>query len=271
MWMPRVVSNLLGLFAVAAWSGGLLHAAIAEGGAPDEASAIAFSQNSIGRQVGNYRFTSRDGRTVRISDFRGKPLVVNFIYTGCIQACPTTVRFLMKSVEASRKTFGGDGFAVATVGFNLPFDNAQAMNSFAHKHGIDDPDWHFLSPDGNEIGAFTKELGFTYYATPKGFDHIAQVTVIDADGRIYRQIYGENFDIPMLVEPLKQLITGAPTAAGDWRGFLDKVRLFCTVYDRSSGRYRLDYSLFIGMFIGLTIVGVTTGSLVREWRRNRRS
>ncbi|MGH8678303.1 MAG: SCO family protein [Burkholderiales bacterium] len=262
---------LLGLYAVAAWSGGLVHAATAEGGGPDEAAAIAFSQDSIGTQVRDYRFTGRDGRNIRLSDFRGKPLVVNFIYTGCVQACPTTVRFLMKAVDAARKTLGGDRFAVATVGFNLPFDTSQAMNSFALKHGINDSGWHFLSPDATEIGPFTKELGFTYYPTPKGFDHIAQVTVIDAEGRIYRQIYGESFDVPMLVEPLKQLITGTPTPAGDWRGFLEKVRLFCTVYDRSSGRYRLDYSLFLGMFIGLTIVGLTTGSLVREWRRSRRS
>ena len=268
----RIASRLLvGLQAVAALNGGLAHAATSEAGGPDTAAAIAFSQGSIGKQIHDYRFVDSDRRSLRLSDFRGKPLVVNFVYTGCVQACPTTTRFLMKAVNAARSTLGPDRFAVATVGFNLPFDSPEAMRSFALKQGIEDPAWHFLSPAAGEIGAFTSDLGFTYYPTPKGFDHIAQVTVIDAEGRIYRQIYGENFDVPMLVEPLKQLVSGTPTAAGDWRGFLEKVRLFCTVYDRSSGRYRLDYSLFIGIFIGLTIVGLTTGSLVREWRRNRRA
>jgi len=98
---------------------------------------------------------------------------------------------------------------------------------------------------------------------------VTQVTVVDANGRIYRQIYGENFDIPMLIEPLKQLITGTQAPAGDWRALLEKVRLFCTVYDRASGRYRLDYSLFVGMAIGIMILGAGVGSLLREWRSQK--
>ena len=37
-----------------------------------------------------------------------------------------------------------------------------------------------------------------------------QVTVVDAQGKIYRQIYGEGFAGDLLGEPLKQLITDAP-------------------------------------------------------------
>jgi protein SCO1/2 len=49
------------------------------------------------------------------------------------------------------------------------------------------------------------------------------------------------------------------------------VRLFCTVYDRSSGRYRLDYSVFVGMAIGLLILGAGVTSLLREWQTQRRA
>ncbi len=37
---------------------------------------------------------------------------------------------------------------------------------------------------------------------------MTQVTIVDADGVIYRQVYGENFDLPMLVQPLKELLSG---------------------------------------------------------------
>jgi protein SCO1/2 len=241
----------------------------AEVAAPDTTKAIELSQSVIGSRVADYTFTDSRGQTRRLADYRGKPLLVNFVYTGCSQVCPTTVRFLDKAIREARGALGQDGFAVATIGFNQPFDTPQAMHAFAAQHGISDPKWDFLSPAPGTIGALTREFGFTWYATPKGFDHVTQFTVLDAERRIYRQIYGDSFDIPMLIEPLKQLITGAPAPAGDWRALLEKVRLFCTVYDRSSGRYRLDYSLFVEIFVGLTVVGGVVFSLFGEWRRQR--
>ncbi len=243
----------------------------AEVAAPDTDKAIEVSQSVIGARVADYAFTDSRGRAVRLSDYRGKPLLVNFVYTGCSQVCPTTVRFLDKAIRDARRALGQDGFAIATIGFNQPFDTPQAMHAFAAQHGITDPEWDFLSPAPGTIEALTREFGFTWYATPKGFDHVTQVTVLDAEGRIYRQIYGDSFDIPMLIEPLKQLITGTPAPAGDWRALMEKVRLFCTVYDRSSGRYRLDYSLFVEIFVGLTVLGAVVFSLLGEWRRQRKA
>jgi protein SCO1/2 len=245
-------------------------AAQAEVAAPDSAKAIELSQSVIGTRVADYAFTDSRGRALKLSDYRGKPLLVNFVYAGCSQVCPTTVRFLDKAIGEARRALGQDGFAVATIGFNQPFDTPQAMHAFAVQHGIDDPKWDFLTPAPGAIESLAREFGFTWYATPKGFDHITQVTILDAEGRIYRQIYGDSFDIPMLIEPLKQLITGAPAPAGDWRALVEKVRLFCTVYDRSSGRYRLDYSLFVEIFTGLTVLGGVVFGLLGEWRKQRR-
>jgi protein SCO1 len=238
--------------------------------APDTAKAIELSQSVLGNRVSDYAFTDSRGQARQLADYRGKPLLVNFIYTGCSQVCPITVRFLDKAIGDARRALGRDSFAVATIGFNQPFDTPQAMRAFAVQHGIADPKWDFLSPAPGTVETLTREFGFTWYATPKGFDHVTQVTVLDAEGRIYRQIYGDSFDVPMLIEPLRQLITGTPAPAGDWRALLEKVRLFCTVYDRSSGRYRLDYSLFVEIFTGLTVIGAVVFSLLGEWRKQRR-
>jgi protein SCO1/2 len=244
--------------------------AAAQGAPPDAEKALAVSQAAIGKQVADVELTASDGRTVQLSQFRGKPLLVQFIYTGCFQACPVSVRYLERVVGAARESLGQDAFNVVSVGFNVPFDSSSAMAAFARRHGIDDARWHFLAADRETLSAMTAAMGFTWSPTPKGFDHIAQVTVLDASGRVYRQIYGEQFETPLIVEPLRQLIAGMPVAQGDWRGWLEKVRLFCTVYDRSSGRYRLDYALFVEIFAGLTILGAVVFSLGNEWWRQRR-
>jgi hypothetical protein len=42
------------------------------------------------------------------------------------------------------------------------------------------------------------------------------------------------------------------------------------VYDRSSGRYRLNYSLFVEIFVGLTVFGMVGFGLFGEWRKKRK-
>ena len=78
------------------------------------------------------------------------------------------------------------------------------------KTGVDKADWFLLSADGDTINALSKQLGFLFFTSPNGFDHIVQASVIDADSVIYTQVYGEVFDTPLLVEPLKDLVLGRP-------------------------------------------------------------
>ena len=233
-------------------------------------AAMKQSRAAIGRAPADYEFTASDGRRVRLSDFRGKPLLVSFVYTGCGQVCPTTTRFLDKAVRQASNALGGDAFNVATIGFNLPFDNASAMRDFSRHQGIERTQWKFLSPDAGSVERLTNDFGFTYAASTGGFDHVTQLSVVDADGRIVQQLYGESFDPRLLVAAVRSAATGAALAPQDISDLVTRVRLLCTVYDPRTGTYRLDYGLFIEIFAGLTVLGATLHYLMREWRRQRR-
>jgi protein SCO1/2 len=183
----------------------------------DWRAVLAVSQAAMGREIGDFRFTDSKGREVAFSEFRGRPLLVSFVYTGCFQACPVATKFLMEAVETARKALGDDRFSVVSIGFNQPFDNPVAMASFARQNGIDDPRWFFLTPRAGEVEALAARFGFVYEATPKGFDHVTQVSVVDPKGVIYRQVYGENFDLPMLVQPLRNSSPARPPSRSPWR------------------------------------------------------
>jgi hypothetical protein len=51
----------------------------------DEKSAFERSQAAIGKSVGDFVLLNRDGTPVELSKYRGKPLLVNFVYTACFQ------------------------------------------------------------------------------------------------------------------------------------------------------------------------------------------
>ena len=233
--------------------------------------ALEASQNAIGNQLSNFSFTDSSGRGLKLHDLKGKPLVLSLIFTSCYQTCPMTTRHLSSVVEKAREALGHDKFSVAILGFDSQFDSPLAMKHFAKKQGIENANWNLLSADPKTIKAFTKELGFLFYTSPNGFDHMVQATIIDAESIIYRQVYGEVFDTPLLIEPLKELILGRPqpnnTILAD---LINKVRFFCTNYDPASDSYHFDYSLFIGMIIGALIIILIIVFLVTEYRHLKR-
>ena len=76
----------------------------------DQKAAYAASQAVLGRTIGDHTLLDREGKPVRLSSFRGKPLLVSFIYTGCFQVCPATTRSLDETVCALQGRFGDNQF-----------------------------------------------------------------------------------------------------------------------------------------------------------------
>jgi protein SCO1 len=263
-WSPLSLS-------VTAWNAAAIGAETLHAGVAsfDEATALKISQAAIGRTLDrSYRFTTSEGGTVTFGDLRGKPMVLNLVYTSCYHVCPTITQTIDRAVRAARGVLGPESFNVVTVGFDASVDTPARMRQFARERGIDTTRWLFLSADADTIHALTRDLGFTYFASPKGFDHLAQTTIVDAAGKIYRPIYGDSFAVPTLVEPLKDLVFGRKASTKNWDGWINGIRLFCTVYDPTSGSYRFDYSLFVAIVSGLASLGALAWFIVRAWRQS---
>lgn len=234
--------------------------------------AIEFSQAALGRTISDMDFIDSRGQSRRLSEFAGKPVAISLIFTACVHACSVTTRHIDQVVRIARAALGQGSFTVLTIGFDTPVDSPEAMRAYANRHGISDPDWLFLSSDDAEaMAALMDELGFVSQPSPRGFDHTVQLSVLDRDGVLYRQVYGEQFSTPLLVEPLKDLVLGRPASDdGLFTRVGNRVRLFCTVYDPKSGRYYFDYSLFAGIFIGIVFIGGVMLWLLLEVRSGRR-
>lgn len=237
----------------------------------EKVNAFGVSQAAIGKSLGNYSFRAADGREVRLSDYRGTPLLISMIFTSCHHVCPTTTKHLLNASEAAQEVLGDNSFNIVSIGFDTVNDTPDAMRAFARQQGIDAENWQFLSATPETIAGLSEELGFQFFTSPRGFDHLVQVSMIDRQGVVYSQVYDINFKLPALVEPLKRLVLNRPASAGHPLAVLaDRVRLFCTVYDPATGRYEFDNSLFFRIGSGFTVVFGIAFYLFRETRRARR-
>ncbi len=237
----------------------------------DADQTIRVSQDAVGNQLQDFEFTDSHGNPVKLSRYQGKPLLISMIFTSCHHVCPAITKHLAIAVDAAREALGEDSFRVITVGFDTPVDTPEAMRVFATQQDVDDPEWDFLSASADTIAGLVENIGFTYFPSPRGFDHVNQVTVVDRDGVIYRQVYGAAFDLPWLVEPLKELVFNRPQPGSHFSSdILGRIKLFCTVYDPNTGRYKFDYSLFVGIGIGVISMLAVIAYLFIEFFRARR-
>ena len=240
-----------------------------ESAAFDVTKALTDSQQAVGRRLADYDFVTSKGELFRLSSAAGKPVIVNLVYTSCIDTCPLTVQALARAVDAAASAVQLDQFTVLTIGFDVHADTPQRMRDFARAQGIDHRNWQFLSADAATIGRLTADLGFLFAPIAGGFEHISQTTVLDREGRVYRHVYGADFSPQQLVEPLKQLVFGGTADAGVLAGLLDRVKLLCTVYDPNTGRYRFSYAIIIELIVGGLSLAAVGGFLARIWLQAR--
>jgi protein SCO1/2 len=253
----------------------LLLATAANASAPESAApafdarlALELSQAAIGRRLPDLEFTDQLGKPRTLAGFRGRPLIISPVYTSCFGICPTTTTYLKRATKAAHEVLGAGSFQVLTIGFDAANDTPERMGEFASARGPFPPEWSFGAADAATIGALMTGLGFTYAPSPRGFDHMIQATIVDADGVVYRQVYGQEFEPPQLVDPLKRLLLGQRAREDTLAAMIEGVRLFCTVFDPKSGRYRFDWSIVLSFMIGVLCFTGIAVFLWRSWRRS---
>lgn len=237
----------------------------------DPVQALERSQAAIGAATGDHRLIRSDGTPLALSALKGRPLVISLVYTSCSTVCPVGTDALKSAVAQAREMLGPASFEVLTLGFDARNDTPRRLAAFAVDHDIaGDPRWHIATASPAALDALLGELGFSYAGAAGGFDHVAQTTVLDADGRVYRQIYGDEFPLQVLVEPLKQLVFGITPSAFTPAALADRLRFLCTVFDPKLGRYRIDYTIFFEAGIGALSLIAMGWVILRMWRGGRR-
>jgi protein SCO1/2 len=216
--------------------------------------------------VGGVELVTADGARLSFEELRGRPVVLSLVYTSCYHVCSGLTLRLRETVKVAREALGADAFTVVTVGFDTPNDTPGRMQSYARERGAEQPGWYFASTDAATMERLATTVGFTYFPSPKGFDHITQTTIIDARGRVVLQVYGEDFAPPLVVEPLKKLVWGQNLDRRTIEGLVNTVKLFCTIYDPSSGRYRFDYSLIVNIAAGSLALGIALAGILAALR-----
>jgi cytochrome oxidase Cu insertion factor (SCO1/SenC/PrrC family) len=155
---------------------------------------------------------SATGKRIRLADFRGKGVLLTFIYTSCPDAkmCPLAVA----TIARVRRTLGERGFGdrvrYLTITVDPVRDTPEALRRYAALMHAEGPDWLFLAP---ETMAAAEPLFAAYDLHPRHapdgtITHLLRTYLIDPTG-VIRQIYLPSyFDSRVVANDLMAVLTG---------------------------------------------------------------
>jgi protein SCO1/2 len=130
------------------------------------------------------------GRRVRLADFRGRVVLLAFVYTSCPAACP----LITQRMAALHRRLAGAGLlpsraALLSVTVDPERDDPAALRRHARTVGADPESWPFLRETPDRLRPVLAAWDEWTRALPGGeIDHPARLYLIDAQGRI-REIY----------------------------------------------------------------------------------
>jgi protein SCO1 len=138
-----------------------------------------------------WSWTDQDGKTVRLSDWRGSPLVLAPVYTSCSQVCPLTIAKLRKVHEASLREGRAAEFVLVTL--DPGADKPSRLHDFKTSEKLPGS-WHLLR--GSE--AATRELLdlLDIHVIDMGSHilHEPRIAVFDGQGSLTKSFRGVDFD-----------------------------------------------------------------------------
>lgn len=148
---------------------------------------------AVGDAVPDFSLTDQTGATVRLSQMRGEPVAVTFLYTRCpiADACPmTTAKFSRLAAMLKAKDVG----RLLAVTVDPEHDTPKVLAEYAKKAGADPKRWKFLTGPPRDVAEVASNFGILYYPDRGQIVHGQGVAVVDPKGRLASIYYGQTWE-----------------------------------------------------------------------------
>lgn len=118
----------------------------------------------------NVQLTTQDGRTVHFYDdlVKGKMVVIDLIYTQCMDACPLETARLAQVQRMLGDRVGKEIFFYS-ISIDPQHDTPQQLREYAEKYHAG-PGWLFLTGKKEDIDLISKKLGLYSPPNPRNRD-----------------------------------------------------------------------------------------------------
>ncbi len=157
----------------------------------------------------DFTLTNQDGKRIALGDYRGRALVVTFIYTRCPvpDQCPLlSANFAQLNSAVASDASLNKRAHLLSVTLDPEYDKPAVLKSYGKTYaGGKFDDWDFAGGDPVEVRRLAESLGLTYKAEGDQVIHSLRTAVVAPDGKLFKLYRGNEWKPEEVLNDLKNL------------------------------------------------------------------
>lgn len=159
----------------------------------------------IGENLPEFTLLDQTGQAVAASRFRGKQIVLNFIFTRCPIAnmCPAATERMARLQKAARDA-GAKDFELISISLDPEYDTPGVLKEYADLRGLDTSNWSFLTGPDTAVRQLLAQLGVIREFEGATIKHTLATVLINEQGKISYRVDGSMWEIDDFVRRLKK-------------------------------------------------------------------
>lgn len=150
----------------------------------------------IGQKVPDFSLTDQNAKKVSLGDFKGKVVLVTFLYTQCPypEKCPMLAQKLGKTRDLLDQVESAKGqFQVISITLDPKRDTPEALKKYAQGQDENATNWTFMTGKASEVNKVASLFGVIYYTEKGVIDHNMRTAVIDRKGKLSKLFTGNDW------------------------------------------------------------------------------
>ena len=163
---------------------------------------VALRAPERGDEVPDFGLLNQDGKPVRLDDFRGKMLLVTFIYTRCPlpDFCPRMNENFRSVQKLLQQTPGAaQRVAFLSISFDPRHDTPAVLKHYSAICKKSPPgdkpfEWQFAAPAEKDLPALAQFFGLVYQPEQGQIVHSLSTTLIGTDGKVLDWYSGNDWN-----------------------------------------------------------------------------
>lgn len=169
-------------------------------------------QAKEGDEVPNFALVNQDAKPIRLNNYRGKALLLTFIYT----RCPFTDQCTLMSNNFAQieRQLGQDPQLYAkthllSISIDPGYDDPKVLRSYgaAHTERYENETfahWEFATGTGDQVKDVAQFFGLTYFTEKDEIVHALRTAIVSPDGKVARIYQGNEWKTDEVIEEIKK-------------------------------------------------------------------
>ncbi len=159
----------------------------------------------VGETVPDFALYDQDGRVVQMSRFRGKQIMLNFIYTRCPIAtmCPLSTAKMVMTQQLARQA-GVKNLELISISMDPAYDTPGVLKDYAQARGIDLGNFSFLTGPQNAVQDLLAQFGVIAEFKDGILNHTLATLLINENGTIIWRADGGEWEPSEFVSKMRK-------------------------------------------------------------------